>query len=77
VVVRIGISPRRVDVEAFDDGVGFDPASSHDGKPHGTGLSVMRERTEQLGGQFFLTSTRNRGTCMRLWVPLPKRHEPS
>lgn len=84
VTVRVGISPRRVDVEAFDDGRGFsyqvrpdlrpsrvprDPGS----RPLGTGLAAMQERTEHLGGEFSLSSTPGKGTRMRLWVPLPQR----
>lgn len=75
VAIRVGISPHRVDVEALDDGIGFDPSATQ--QRDGAGLSVMRERTERLGGQFFLTSARNRGTCMRLWIPLPKRRDDS
>lgn len=80
IAIRVGISPHRVDAEAIDDGVGFevttDPGGpTAAGRRTGTGLSAMRERTEHLGGQFFLTSARDRGTCMRLWIPLPKRRD--
>lgn len=82
VSVRIRISPGRADVEAFDNGRGFifderrwasEATATPAGRSRGTGLSVMRERTEQLGGQFSLTTRLGKGTRIRLWVPLPKR----
>jgi signal transduction histidine kinase len=85
--VEVGIGPHSVDVEAYDDGRGFTldtergaalTGQAHgDGNPAGhcggTGLAVMQERAEQLGGQFFLFSVPGKGTRMRLWVPLPRR----
>ncbi|WP_020662521.1 sensor histidine kinase [Amycolatopsis benzoatilytica] len=79
VSVRVRISPGRVDLEAFDDGRGFvfderrwaaeSPASRGSG---GSGLSIMRERTEQLGGELSLSTRLGKGTRIRLWVPLPQ-----
>jgi len=79
VSVRVRISPGRADVEAFDDGRGFvfderrwaaeAPASRRGG---GSGLSIMRERTEQLGGELSLSTRLGKGTRIRLWVPLPR-----
>lgn len=76
--VQVGISPHRVDVEAYDDGRGFvlpdgreDPARVP-GRRRGSGLIGMRERVEDLGGLFSLSSAPGEGTRMRLWVPLPK-----
>lgn len=84
VSVRVGISPHRVDVEAHDDGRGFSretgpgsaaterhPTDVH-GQVGGSGLVVMQERTEQLGGQFVLHTRPGKGTRMRLWVPLQR-----
>jgi signal transduction histidine kinase len=84
--VQVGISPHRVDVEAYDDGLGFvpeaDPAvaarqrvTGAPSRRRGAGLVVMRERTEQLGGQFALLSAPGNGTHLRVWAPLPKREQ--
>jgi signal transduction histidine kinase len=66
--VQIRISPAQAEIEASDDGRGF----VFDGR-RGTGLSSMRERTEQLGGQFSLFSKPGKGTRIVAWVPLPPR----
>lgn len=81
--VRVGITPRRVDVEASDDGLGFPchirPGDQLAGQRvrvgagGGTGLVAMWERTTQLGGEFSMTSAPGKGTRMRLWIPLPRR----
>lgn len=74
ITIRVGISPHRVDVEALDDGIGFDPSAPGTGRRGGgTGLAAMRERVEHLGGHFALTSAPGRGTCMRLWISMAKR----
>jgi signal transduction histidine kinase len=46
-------------LEIADNGLGFDPESSGQG---GIGLKSMRERAEQLGGQFTITTTPGSGT---------------
>jgi signal transduction histidine kinase len=58
----------RVKVQIVDDGQGFDsqlpPPRRH------VGLWSMRERVEQLGGQFEVRSTPGRGTAVTAVVPL-------
>jgi signal transduction histidine kinase len=49
-----------------DDGRGFDATATYSGH---LGLVSMRERTEQLGGVFQLTSEIGKGTCIRVTVP--------
>ncbi|MEC3977382.1 sensor histidine kinase [Amycolatopsis sp. H20-H5] len=74
--VRILIRPGSAEVEAFDDGSGFAFGEHHQSPgTGGAGLSVMRERTEQLGGQFSLCTEPGKGTRIQLWVPLPQREQ--
>ena len=53
--------------EVSDDGGGFDPAT-----PRGVGLRSMRERAALCGGELEVKSEPERGTNVRLRVPLPK-----
>jgi signal transduction histidine kinase len=50
-----------------DDGRGFDATATYSGH---LGLVSMRERAEQLGGAFEVTSEIGRGTCVRVSVPM-------
>jgi signal transduction histidine kinase len=51
-----------------DDGLGFDPQAPRPSKH--VGLWSMRERVEQLGGDFEVTSAPGQGTTLTAWVPL-------
>jgi signal transduction histidine kinase len=51
-----------------DDGQGFDPAAPRSGRH--VGLWSMRERIEQLGGRFELSSRPGAGTVLCAWLPL-------
>ena len=53
--------------EVSDDGRGFDPET-----PRGVGLRSMRERAALCGGELEVKSEPERGTNVRLRVPLPK-----
>ena len=55
-----------------DNGRGFDlqEARSMDKTTCGIGLSSMRERTEYLGGSFFIESAKGKGTLMKASWPL-------
>ena len=57
----------RLTLAVRDDGRGFDPRQPFPGH---LGLRSMRERVEQVGGQFTLESTPGRGTEIRAEVPL-------
>lgn len=57
-----------VRLSVTDDGQGFDPQAPRSGKQ--IGLWSMRERVEQLGGEFKLRSTPGQGTTLTAWVPL-------
>ena len=67
--VTFGFERKRLRVEIEDDGLGFDsevdPESSHH-----YGLVGMRERVEQLEGDFQLMSSPGKGTRVRLSIPL-------
>ncbi len=52
------LRPDQVELQMTDDGRGFDPHAEHDG----FGLIGMKERMEQLGGQFLLRSKPEQGT---------------
>jgi signal transduction histidine kinase/ligand-binding sensor domain-containing protein len=53
-----------------DDGVGIDPQILARGRrPGHWGLPGMRERSETLGGQFYVWSERNAGTEIELRIP--------
>ncbi|MEL4503393.1 sensor histidine kinase [Luteococcus sp. H138] len=59
-------------VEVSDDGRGFDP--SLPGRQDSYGLHTMRERVEQLDGEFIVRSAPGRGTTVV--VDLPRREAP-
>ena len=67
VTVRLLVSGTRVRLEVQDDGTGFDPASVPDSR---LGLSIMRERMDQVGGSLSLVSVRGGGTLVVAEAPL-------
>src|SRR6266436_385814 len=54
-----------------DNGHGFDPAKNHEG----FGLQSMRERAEDMGGQFSLESSEGNGTAISIVLPLASASE--
>ncbi len=52
-----------------DDGSGFDPTAALAGATSHCGLIGMRERIEELGGRFSLTSAPGRGTQIHATIP--------
>ena len=54
---------------AEDDGEGFDPAEFTKHKDT-LGLLSMRERASMLGGSFSLRSSREKGTRIRIEIPI-------
>jgi signal transduction histidine kinase len=65
--VRVAADGGTVSVEVDDDGDGFDLGRVAD--RHGMGLTLMRERIEELGGRFDLVSRPGAGTTVRAWFP--------
>lgn len=69
--VRIAFEPRRVRMEVRDDGQGFDSDFTMlESKGH-FGIIGMRERVEQLGGDFALESRPGEGTVVTASFPAP------
>jgi signal transduction histidine kinase len=69
VVVHIGQTNGRLDVEVRDDGTGFDPENlTASGWPR-FGLRTMRERAESVGGTFQLDAPPGGGTRIAVSVP--------
>jgi len=66
--VRILPDETGVTLEVIDQGRGL---NSHNGSEPvmGVGITGMRERVRELGGQFDITSTAD-GTCVRAVLPL-------
>jgi two-component system, NarL family, sensor histidine kinase DegS len=67
--VRFGFERKRLRVEIEDDGLGFDSEVDPESSRH-YGLVGMRERVEQLDGDFQLMSSPGQGTRVRLSIPL-------
>jgi PAS domain S-box-containing protein len=54
---------------AEDDGIGFDP-SEFDENKQALGLLSMRERADMLGGKFLLRTSKEKGTRIRIEIPM-------
>jgi signal transduction histidine kinase len=68
--VRFQVDGAELVVSVEDDGRGFRPEQrARTGWPH-FGLQTMRERAEAIGGRFEIDSEPNRGTNVRVRVPL-------
>lgn len=68
-VVTIGQQGGALEVAVSDNGCGFDPATVTDAGQH-FGLHIMKERSQEVGGQLDIESAPGRGTTVRLRVPL-------
>lgn len=51
-----------------DDGKGFDPERSPEGRHFG--LSLMQERIRLINGSISISSKENEGTCIKIEIPL-------
>jgi PAS domain S-box-containing protein len=67
VVVRLARRGQRLLLSIHDDGIGFTPDSA---EPRGIGLATMRERAEIMGASFTIRSRPQRGTEIRVALPL-------
>ena len=67
-IVEVGLrtDDQAILLEVSDDGRGFDPGSAR----AGIGLSAMRERVEELGGEIEVSSRPGEGTEVTVRVPL-------
>jgi PAS domain S-box-containing protein len=62
---RLTYKAKELRLELRDDGDGFKVKDRHDG----VGLSGMRERVEQMGGELKITSSRGKGTKITVVLP--------
>src|SRR6266849_5367634 len=62
---RLTYKAKRLRLELRDDGDGFKAKDRHDG----AGLTGMRERVEQMGGELEITSSRGKGTKITVVLP--------
>jgi PAS domain S-box-containing protein len=62
---RISYKAKELRLELRDDGDGFKVKDRHDG----VGLSGMRERVEQMGGELEIASSRGKGTKITVVLP--------
>jgi signal transduction histidine kinase len=65
--VRVAAGEGTVGVEVRDDGRGFDLGEV--AERHGMGLTLMRERIEELGGRFAVTTGPGTGTVVQARLP--------
>lgn len=70
--VRLSLheNDQSVVLTVFDNGCGFDPKRE---KVASYGLKTMRERAEEIGGHFVLTTHEGEGTSIHIRVPVHKR----
>jgi PAS domain S-box-containing protein len=69
----LSVAAKRVELELVDDGRGFDPWAENDG----FGLVGMKERAEQMGGQFVLYSKPGEGTRIQIVLSMPHPIKPA
>src|SRR5882724_7483478 len=62
---RLSYKAKELSLELRDDGDGFRVKERHDG----VGLTGMRERVEQMGGELKITSSRGKGTKITVVLP--------
>ncbi len=70
VTIQLEYLSDHVQLSVIDDGVGFDPAESGNGRSLGLGLLSMQERAEQINGRFYLQTEPGGGTKISVSVPL-------
>ena len=66
--ITIRCEEGNVDLEVRDDGQGFDPQDAYNG---GMGLTNMAERAAKLGADLTIDASPDKGTSIRVIVPLP------
>ncbi|MGE3958962.1 MAG: two-component regulator propeller domain-containing protein [Vicinamibacterales bacterium] len=72
IAIQLDSGEDSVTLRVTDNGVGFDPGTPRpDGDAH-YGLTSMRERAEELGGQLMIDSASGRGTRVEAVIPLPE-----
>ncbi|MEK6753081.1 MAG: PAS domain S-box protein [Chloroflexota bacterium] len=69
VEVLISLRPGEMTLIISDDGRGFDPQLAPGAEREHFGLSIMRERAEQVGGRMEMRSVIGRGTQVFVYIP--------
>jgi NarL family two-component system sensor histidine kinase LiaS len=67
--VELAAQDGGIRLDVGDDGRGFAPGAPE--LPQGLGLSLMRERVQELGGTLKVQSSPGQGTRVRVWLPYP------
>lgn len=71
ITVEMTFEGDAVHLRVTDNGHGFNPEMpTPSGESH-WGMSIMRERVEQIGGRFSVSSAPNRGTRIEIVAPAP------
>lgn len=65
--IKLDFHPERVELTVLDDGIGFDPQQVPQGR---FGIRGMNERSRLMGGSLQLESELQRGTQLKVIVPL-------
>lgn len=66
--INLTYSPQGLSVKVADNGKGFAPEEQNENK--GMGLVNIQERTKLLNGAYEITSTKNQGTIVKLFIPI-------
>ena len=74
ILVRLSQRNGSVSVEVRDDGQGFDPGGA--AERHGMGLTLMRERVTELGGDFRLDTAPGAGAAILVRLPAGQDDRP-
>jgi len=70
---RLTANAKELCLELSDDGDGFRVGDRHDG----VGLAGMRERAEEMGGEFKIVSSRGKGTKITVILPQGAGRQPA
>jgi len=71
--VDLRMRQARLEMQIADDGCGIAPAHAKgDATHHGHGLRNMRERVQALGGELFIEAGQDRGTVIRMLIPVAR-----
>jgi signal transduction histidine kinase len=69
VLVTVRAEENRVALVVQDDGIGFDASA----RPSGLGLLGIQERVQELDGSLRISSEKNKGTTLRVEIPIGVR----
>jgi signal transduction histidine kinase/ligand-binding sensor domain-containing protein len=74
ITMHLHFAPDALTLTVRDNGRGFDVSRSAEGTTDHYGLTTMRERAQQAGGQLTITSTPGHGTIVDARVPAREDH---